>query len=273
MLKFLTLISIVLAATATRSQNIYTALHLNEEREYKVGRPKNITEIKIFYAKDGKTTEKSIKVFDDAGMILTEDRFGGDGALTARLSYTNDTTRRLKLTRTFERWGKYGHNREIAYYSYDSNNYLIRTTDKDGNGSVFQRSEIVNNEKGDPIELSGYNANGELIGKELASYFYGINKAVTSVQNDARILSTDTIKINFIAAHLYPAANETYNEKGDLTNWVSKNLDGTETLYEEQYMYDAIGNSIEETIYKVVVTPKGNRKKELDRVFKRAYTY
>jgi hypothetical protein len=273
MLKFLTLISITLAATATRSQNIYSALHLNEEREYKAGRPKTITDIKIFYTKDGKTTEKSIKVFDDAGMILTEDRFDGNGTLTARLSYRNDTTRRLKLTTTIERWAKYSHTREIAFYSYDSNNFLIRTTDKDGNGSIFQRSEIVNNEKGDPIELSVYKANGELYGKELANYFYGINKAVTSVQNDGMILSTDTIKINFTAAHLYPAATETYNEKGDVTNWVSKGFNGTETLYEEQYLYDAVGNSIEETIYNVVVTPKGKRKKKLDRVFKRAYTY
>ena len=44
-------------------------------------------------------------------------------------------------------------------------------------------------------------------------------------------------------------------------------------MYEQQYQCDVAGNCIEETIYKVTVTAKGKRKKELNRVFKRTYTY
>lgn len=273
MLKFLLLIFINLFAASIRSQNIYSALHLNEEREYKAGRPKTRTEISIFYTKDGKTTEKSVEVFDEAGMVLTEDRYDNDGTLTARLSFTNDTVRRLVLISTFERWTSVSHTKETAFYSYDSSDYLIRVIHKDGNGNISERTEVTNNEKGYPIQLSEYDANGGLYGIETARYSYNINKAVIFVQNDGRILSTDTIKINFNNAHLYPEANETYNDKGDVTSWVSKSINGTVTPYEAQYQYDIAGNCIEETIYKVTVTAKAKRKRELDRVFRRAYTY
>jgi len=159
-------------------------------------------------------------------MIIAKDRFDEDGTLTARLSFTNDTIRRFVITSTFERWTNFGHTRETAFHSYDSNNFLIRIIHKDGSGNTFGRTEIVNNDKGFPIELSEYDGSGGLFGIEKAKYLYDINKVVTSVQKDGRILSTDTINISFNNAHLYPSANEIYNDKGDVTNWVSKSLNG-----------------------------------------------
>src|SRR5688572_19361407 len=85
------------------SQNIYTAIQLNQEREYKTRRPKKIIEANTFYSASGKQVDKNIKTFDEAGMLLIEERYDESGTLKARLTYTNDTTNRLTLTRTFER--------------------------------------------------------------------------------------------------------------------------------------------------------------------------
>jgi len=274
MRKLKILFLLTLLSGLVNSQNIYTALQLNQEREYKTVRPKKIVETNTFYNTSGKQVDKKINIFDEAGILLTEERYNEDGNITARITYTNDTTNRLKLTRIFESWNKPGYSKETAFYSYDTNKFLIGTTDKDANGNVIRQSDIICNDKGHPIELSLFDRNGNSFGKEIATYLYDRNKAVTSViSNDGRILSTDTIKISFIKASLFPADTEIYNSNGDLTNWISKSFIGTETIFEEEYVYDNLGNCIENKIYKVTFKNNGNRKREIDRVFKKKYYY
>jgi hypothetical protein len=256
------------------SQNIYSALQLNQDREYKTKKPKKIVETNTFYNTSGKQVDKNVKTFDDTGMLLMEERYDDNGTLEARLTYTNDTINRIKLTRTFERWNQTGFSKETAFYNYDINHFLISTTDKDANGNILRQSDIICNDKGHPTELALFNGNGNSFGKEIATYLYDINKVVTSVvSNDGRTLSSDTIKISFKNASSFPNDREVYNTNGDLLNWTSKNFKRTETIYEEEYTYDSFGNCTEERIYKVTVKGNGKRKKDIDRVFKKEYTY
>ena len=268
-LLFLTLISL-----HANSQNIYSALQLNQDREYRTIKPKKIVETNIFYNTSGKQVDKNVKTFDEVGMLLMEERYDDNGPLKARLTYTNDTINRIKLSRTFERWNQFGSSKETAFYSYDLNHFLIGTTDKDANQNILRQTDIVCNDKGHPIELSLFDGNGNLFGKEIAAYLYDENKVITSVvSNEGKILSSDTIKISFKSASLFPNDIEVYNTNGDILNWTSKNFKGTETVYENEYVYDRFRNCTEERTYKVIVKGKGKRKKDIHRIFKKEYTY
>jgi len=272
--KLTILIILVLISEYTSSQNIFSALHLNQDREYKTKKPKIIVELNTFFNASGQQVDKNIKTFDKAGMLLVEERYYKNGALKARLTYTNDTTKRIKLTRTFEKWPAVGYMKETAFYRYDINNFLIGVVDKDSNGNIFRQTNIICNERGHPIELSVFDENGNPFGKEIATYLYAKNKVVISIiSNDGKILTSDTIKINYKTIVFYPGDNETYNSNGDLTSWARRNSNGTETVFEEEYLYDSFGNCVDQKIYRVTVKRNGKRKKDLDRVFKKEYTY
>jgi len=274
MYKMTILLCFTFLGAVAHSQNIYSALQLNENRDYRTFRPKKIVETNTFYNSSGKQVDKNVKTFDEAGMLLTEEQYDESGKLEARLTYTNDTTKRLKLRRVFERWTQFGYSKATAFYTYNSNNYLVGTTDKDANENIIQQTNLTVNDKGHPSELVLLDGDGNTFGKETASYLYDKNTVVTSVvSTDGRILSTDTIKISFLKAYMFPAASEAYNSNGDITNSTRRNLNGTVTEFEQEYSYDSYGNCTENTIYKVVVKGNGKRKKELDRVFKKQYTY
>jgi hypothetical protein len=273
-MRILTIIFLLtVISNPANAQNIYSALQLNQDREYKTKKPKKIIETNTFYNTSGIQVDKNVKIFDEAGMLLIEERYEG-GTLEARLTYTNDTANRLKLTRTFERWNQYGLSKETAFYDYDANHFLVRTTDKDANGNVLRQSDLVCNDKGNPVQLSLFDGNGNSFGNEIATYLYDINKVVTAVvSNDGKILSSDTIKISFKTASLFPNDQETYNANGDLVNWTSRNFTGEATIYEEEYSYDSFGNCTESSIYKVTVKRNGNKKRKIDRIFKKDFTY
>jgi hypothetical protein len=263
----------ILLSSVVSSQNIYTALHLNQDEDYKTKRPKQITETNTFYNSSGKEIQKSVKIFDEAGMLLTEVRYDDKGAMKARLMYTNDTVNRLTLSRVFERWTGAGYKLETAVYKYDDKNFHVGTTDKDGNGMIYQRTDLICNDKGHPVELSLFDARGNLYGTETAKYIYDSNKVITSVVSaDGKVLSSSDMKISYRNAYLFPGT-EVYNAMGDVTSWSRKNLDGSETLFEEEYTYDSFGNCVENKIYEVKVKANGKKKRELDRVFKKEYIY
>src|SRR5689334_20470321 len=94
-----------------KSQSIFSVLHLNEERDYKTKMPKKIVETKTFYNASGTQVEKSISLFDEAGMVWSSEAYDDEGNLIFRASFTNDTANRLKLSATFERWTKYGYSK------------------------------------------------------------------------------------------------------------------------------------------------------------------
>lgn len=274
-MRFITFILLfTLFSRIANSQNIYSALQLNQEREYKTKKPKKIVETNTFYNTNSTQVDKSIKTFDDAGMLFMEERYDEDGNIKARLTYTNDTINRLKMSNIFESWNQFGFSKETAFYYYDTNHILIGIIDQDAKGNNIRQTEFISNDKGYPIQLALFDGNGNLFGKEIATYLYEINKVVTSVvSNQDKILSSDTIKISFKTASQFPNDKEIYNANGDLVNWTSKSFKGEETIFEAEYTYDTFGNCIENRIYKVKIKGNGNKKREIDRIFKKDYTY
>ncbi len=274
MQKLVILFFLTILSAGVRSQNIFSALQLNAEREYKTKRPKKIIETSTFFNSSGKQVKKNIFVFDDHGMILTEEEYDDNSILLRRLTYTNDTINRIKLSRVIERWTSLGYSKETAFYTYDKNLFLIGTTDKNANGNIIQQTDLVCNDKGHPIELALHDGDGNLFGKETGTYLYDKNKVITSViAKDGKTISTDTIKISFKMASKFPGRNEIYNANGDLTNWTRRNFDGSETVFEETYTYDSFGNCTENKIFKVTVKKNGKRRLENDRIFKKEYIY
>ena len=274
MKRSITLFLLGLATSTAQAQNIFSALHLNEETEYKTKRPKKIAETKTFFNATGQRTDKCTKVFDDAGMLLTEERFDENGARTARLTHKNDTVNRRCLENRFERWGKTGYGEEVTLYSYDPNHFLVRVTDQDGRGSISRISKIENNDKGHPVALVLTDAQGNPFGKETAAYSYDRNSVVTTVLGtDDNVIATDTARISFKDAYLYPKEGDVYNEHGDPVKWASRQFDGEIAVFEAEYAYDAFGNCISAVTYKVETTRGGKPKKKKHLSLERQYTY
>lgn len=274
-MKPILLLFLLLSVSAIcRSQSLYTELHLNDDREYHFGKAKQIIEENTFYTSSYTHTEKNVKTFDAAGMLLTEERYDQEGILTAKLTYTNDTTRHLKLSRVFERWLKYGRSKETAIYKYDERGFLVTSTDSNATGKIIDIAKMTNNSKGDPIELNLFNANNELLGKETAEYNYDKNTVVISVfKNDGTKLTADTSKIRFTPDTISKEDKNNYTQYNDILSYTSKNVNGSITLFECEYQYDSKGNWIEQKIYKVKPEPNGKKKRILDRLFKRHITY
>jgi hypothetical protein len=55
--------------------------------------------------------------------------------------------------------------------------------------------------------------------------------------------------------------------------FAAKNLNGTETIFEEEYTYDSYGNCTTNKIFKVMVKGNGKQKREPDRIFIKEYLY
>ena len=271
MTKSIVLLLLLSVSTICYSQNLYSALHMNDSREYKFGRPKRIIEENTFYSSHTEIA-KNIKVFDAAGMLLTEERYTRDGILTAKLTYINDTTRHLKLSRIFESWLKYGRSKEIAVNQYDEHGFLTATIDSTAHGKLINVAKIVNNSKGNPVELVLFDANNNPLGKETAKYDYDKNTVVTAVfKSDGTKLSSDTSKIRFDATSSYDKS--TYNQYNDVLSYSTTNSNGSVNLYECEYQYDKTGNWIEQKIYTIKLNPDGKKDRKLDRLFKREITY
>jgi hypothetical protein len=274
MFKFTLVILLVTACFSVNSQNIYSALHLNEEREYKTRRPKVIVKTNTFYNKSSRQILREIESFDESGMFLNEERFDEDGSRTVRLTHINDTINRIVLASSFERWTKFGYSKELTSCEYDSTKFLVGIITKTDKGIIISRTEIKINEKGHPIEMIVFDGSGISFGKEIAKYFYETNKYVASViTNDGTLLNSDTNKISYKNAYLFPSEKELFNDHGDEIKWTSKNFNGTETNFEEEYTYDGFGNCTENRIFKLRYKVNGKIKRETDRIFKKEYTY
>lgn len=275
MLRLTSIALLLLLSTVADAQNIYSALHFKENRDYKTTIPKKIESTNIFYGRNGKETKKEILLFDAAGMPLTEERYDKDGQINTRFIYTNDTTRKLCISDMVESWHPaMGHQATYRFYTYDDTNALIEITEKNAGGTVTGRTKITRNEKGFPAELTTYSGNGQPFGTETAHYLYDQNKAVTAIlSNNGAAISTDTIKISFINAHLFPQADEAYNAQGDLIRYTSKNSDGTVRYYECEYEYDSHGNCTKKRIYQIIKRKDKSDKRKIDRVFNKEFTY
>lgn len=259
---------------SVKAQNIYSALHLNDERAYKTRRPTTILKTNTFYNSSGKEIQKETDVFDESGMLLMEERFDEAGNRNVRMILVNDTIHRIITAQTFERWTKYGYSKQITSYEYDDNKFLVGITTKDAAGNMINYTQIKNNDKGHPVEMIVFDSDGNPFGKETATYLYETNQYITSViTNDGKLLSSVTNRLNFRDAYLYPGITSSFNDHGDETKWVSKGLNGEERFYEADYTYDQYGNCTEERIYKVTYKSGGKSKRAIERIFKKEYRY
>lgn len=265
----LTLSLLISISSVCFAQSLYTALHINDRYEYNFGKPQKITARKTFYSSKGAEISKNVKIFDISGALLTEERYDEQDILTAKLTYINDTVNKLKLSRTFEMWLKYGHRFETAIYSYDEHNFLISSVDKNGTGKIIDVAKIVNNEKGDPIELALFDGDNNSLGNETAEYDYGKNEVVIFVyNNEGRKLSSDTSKIHFNYND-----KSSYNQYNDILSYNTKNFNGSINFYECEYQYDQKGNWLEQRIYRIMLRPNGKKRRTLETLIKREIWY
>jgi YD repeat-containing protein len=218
--------------------------------------PTEVIEENISCYTGSKEVNKNKKRLNSNNRVLWEERYGPDGKVSARLTYTYDTSGVHSLSRKFEQWQKFGYTSETAYYEYDNQMNLIKITDKNQTGAPFQETRLTNNEKGHPVRLHLTDGNGNTYGFETATYDYALNKAYTVVQDSrGKILSRDTLTIDLRIRR----TDETYNEVGDV-------VQTPDHFY--QYEYDQFGNWITMTVFELV---KGKKKK--DRVYKRKLKY
>ena len=256
-----------------QAQSIFSALHLNDEGNYKTIAPKIIIETNTFYNEKKKVVQKNIKTFDRSGMLLYDERYDEEGKLSARSTFENDTIHRKKLKCETEHWSTSGYNKTYAIYKYDSHYHLTDIVHKNRMGEITETATYVCNEHGHPIELAVFTRSGALLGRELAWYFYDHNSVVIAVYtNEGQMVHADTMKISYKRPFLN-SKSESYNNYGDLIKWGSKAIDGTVTYFENEYEYDEAGNCTEQRIYELTPKKSGEYERLIDRVFKKQYIY
>jgi hypothetical protein len=278
MKKIIYILVLILVTGRSEAQRLtfIDALQLNEELDYRTKRPSKIVETNISYSIIMKEIrDKIIKIFDKAGLLSTFEFYGDNDSLIARVSYSNDTLNRLKLSRVYEVWGRNGLMKETSTYSYDSRNFLTGNLDLDRNGNFIRKTTIICNEKGNPIEVSLLDINNKLIAKETATYFYSRNKVFRSVvMSDIPVINNkDSLKISIKYESKYPSDYEVYNNYGDKIKWKENSDIDRKMYYEREFNYDNYGNWIDSKIYLVRFRKNGELYKELKSIINREITY
>lgn len=240
------------------SQNIFSAVH--HDRKPSLRTSPNVYKIErtnTFYNSSGKEVTKEISFLNDHMKIQSENRYNQEGNLTARLTFIYDSVSDKNIGRKFERWHPLiGYSSESAEYVYDENNHLIKVIDRDMHHNIFRETFILNNEKGDPVELKVIEENRIISAIEKAVYNYENNEVtVIVIDGDGNVLSSNTTAISFEEKRL---GNE-YNEFGDLIKTENSEI---------EYRYDKHNNWTKQIIYN---TKNGKRKK--NSIFTRTLFY
>jgi hypothetical protein len=207
-------------------------------------------------------------------MLQAEERFDDDNKLIYRSTITNDTTNRVILSTYTEQQTALGLQKHHVIYMYNNRSFLVQIIYKNSEDIVFEHYEIVNNEYGNPVELSGFASDGNSFGRETGTYLYDKNKLITSViRTDGTVLSTDTMTINFKKSILMPDEGMAFNPQGDLISWIRKDIKGNKTYFEATLTYDNRGNCISEITYQIITKPNGKRKQQIHSDIRKEYVY
>lgn len=198
---------------------------------------------------------KEITSYNSQNSEITELRYDNENNLKQRLIRMYDSTGIRCIGRKFENWHKYvGHTIEIASYNFDSKGYLINITDKDQNGNIFKKTDITNNEKGDPVEVMGY-IKDKIVGIEKSKYDYEKNEVtIEYYNNNNELITTQT---NIIDRYKINPEN-VINEYGDIIK---------SPTYEMEIKYDKFGNWIKKK-YSEIKNGKLIKKSETSRTIK-----
>ncbi|QDW20223.1 hypothetical protein [Flavobacterium sp. KBS0721] len=216
------------------SQSTLTSLNFGKNNNFHSTKLVSETVTNTTFYNSNNTIEKTkeITTYNSKNNVVIELRYDGDNNLKQRLTRVYDSTEIRCTARKFENWHRYlGHTIEIAFYNYDSKYYLINITDKDQNGKVFRKTDIINNEKGDPIELTGY-VGDQILGKEKNKYNYEANEVIIEYyNNNDELITSQTTKID--SSKTDP--EDIINEYGDIIKTAK---------YQMEIKYDKFGNWI-----------------------------
>ncbi|GAB7258318.1 hypothetical protein [Polaribacter sp. OB-PA-B3] len=210
-------------------QNIYSALHHDDRLDLrKIKSVKKIVKHRTFFNKNDTEIETSTIILNDSSRVIKEDRFNEKYNRKTRFTITYDSTQTHSLTRRVELTQPYVRNVTTTYYEYDENRFLTKIINK-RNNKIYRVTNIINNEKGHPIELKLIE-NSIPYGKETAEYDYVNNLTKRTVYNElGEVKSISSGKIDFSISD----NNDLRNEYGDLLQ--SK-------LFKFEYKYDKFGN-------------------------------
>ena len=273
-MKKLLIISILaLAVYSCIAQNIYTALHHNRNYPLKSGKPSVITTFSTSYGPGSDSEEKSVSMYDAAGMLVNEKRYNKEGQHTFTRDCINDTSRKLIMINVTTSYSRFGVMVDSSFSTYDENGFLIRDTDKSGSGNITTVSIIRNNEKGHPVELTLYDRLGNPYGVETATYNYEKNYYVRSnYNNQGVLLNTDTNRIDYDKPAGHYDSKELRNDRGDAVYYITTYLKKF-VEREIEYKYDMRGNWIEQKLYNVRTNSAGKKKRSLVTKYKREIVY
>lgn len=243
---------LIFVSLNTYSQSIMTALNFGKSNNFHSSKlVSETTTLIIFYNSKNVEKRKYLTYFNSHNKVTLELRYDEKDSLMQRLTRMYDNTGIRSTGRKLENWSPtIGHTSEIALHEYDSNGFLIKVIDKDQNGVIIRQTDIINNEKGYPIELT-VSVGNEIQGKETAEYFYEKNEATIKFFNKkGELINTLTSKIEFAKAQ----PGDILNDYGDIIKT---------TTSETEFKYDKYGNWIKKLSFRVSGGELSKRSEEI----------
>jgi YD repeat-containing protein len=193
-----------------------------------------------FYNSKGIEKVKNITQFNNQNRVTVELRYDENGNLKQRLTRMYDSTGTRSITRKFENWHPLlGHTVEITSHEYDINGFLTKVIDKNQNSIIIRQTNIINNEKGYPIELSDLVRN-EILGKETAEYDYDKNEVTIKYFNKlGELINSQNTKIESSKGQ----PEDILNEYGDIIQ---------SAKYKVEIKYDKFGNWVKKSFFNIL---------------------
>ncbi len=224
----------------TYSQSILSNLNSGKSNKFHSNKLvfETVTNI-TFYSSNGIKKEKDITRFNNKNQVSVEFRYDDNDNLKQRLTWLYDNSETRCVSMTFENWHHLlGHTIETTLYEYDTNGFLIKIIAKHQSGIITRQTNLINNEKGDPVELIGY-VNNEIFGRETAEYNYEKNELNIKYFNQKdELINTQSTVIE--SSKVQP---------GDITNEYGDIIQSKK--YKEDIKYDKFGNWVKKSFFKI----------------------
>lgn len=237
-MKQLVLLTLVFVNLNIYSQSILTALNFGKTDNFYSKKlvAETITKI-TFYNSKGIEKVKHITQFNNQNKVTVELRYDENDDLKQRLTRIYDNTGTRSIARKFENWHQLlGHTVEYTTYEYDLNGFLTKVIDKNQNGTIIRETNIINNEKGYPIELNDL-VKDEILAKETAEYDYDKNEVTIKYFNKlGELVNSQNTKIESSKGQ----PGDVINEYGDIIK---------SAKHKVEIKYDKFGNWVKKSFY------------------------
>lgn len=238
------------------SQSILTALNFGKKKEFNSEKlVLETTTQTTFYNTNSIEKKKDVTIYNEKNRVTSELRYDESGKLKQRLTRIYDSTGIRSLARKFENWHpSLGYFYETAFHGYDEKGFLNSVIEKDQNNKIIRQTNIINNDNGNPTELTVLVEN-QIQGKETAEYNYEQNEVTIKYFNkNGELVNSETSKIEFSRSK----PGDIVNEYGDVIK---------SAKFEMKIKYDKFGNWIKK-VYSSIVNGKVIKKSESIRVIK-----